>query len=609
MGIVIAPSGPILMHRPASAGSAEGFRAWVPRSLLSVWLVSALFLLVVSLPQIRSFQAHDPDDYMRLLQVRDWLDGQGWYDTRQYRMNPPLGADIHWVRLGDMPIAALLFPLRFVLAPPVAEIVAMIAMPLIELLIAMALMRNLLRALGASQAVELAALVMLPLFPLLMGNFLPLRIDYHGWQAISALAMACLLARGGARRALAAGAVGATWLTLSLEGMAFVLGGAGWLALRFVLAGRREHEAFFVGLTAASVLETLAFRPPHDFLHPYCDVLSWPHLLAFALAAALLPALRLAVGPATPTRRLFILAPVPLLAAAAIVLPLGACAISPLANVDPLARAAYFDLFGEALPVTAQSFSVMVMLIATLAVTSAGGIVALSEHQESDQRLRWSLCLFLALWAGGISLIVMRAEIVAQLLAVPFSAVLVARYLPRAQAIASTPRRIATTLACLGLSTPILPTAAATPFDQPDRFARAARPFLTSRLRCDYSRLAALPPSQLFTPIGIAPQVMAVSSHRTIAGTYHRNGRQIADVFRAFAGPLDRSRGILSGYGTDYVMVCVSDIEVAYLASRRRGNLAGLLIRGRPPRWLAPVAGFTQSPLRVYRLARWARPE
>ena len=50
-----------------------------------------------------------------MMQVRALIAGQDWYDLRQHRLNPPFGADIHWSRLVDLPIAGIklaLAPLR-----------------------------------------------------------------------------------------------------------------------------------------------------------------------------------------------------------------------------------------------------------------------------------------------------------------------------------------------------------------------------------------------------------------------------------------------------------------------------------------------------------------
>src|SRR5687768_5400043 len=50
----------------------------------------------------------DPDDMMRLAQVRDWLAGQATNDWTQYRMAPPEGSPMHWSRINDVGIAALI---------------------------------------------------------------------------------------------------------------------------------------------------------------------------------------------------------------------------------------------------------------------------------------------------------------------------------------------------------------------------------------------------------------------------------------------------------------------------------------------------------------------
>ncbi|MCQ3942134.1 MAG: hypothetical protein DPW22_02830, partial [Alphaproteobacteria bacterium] len=44
----------------------------------------------------------DTDDAMRLVQMRDWLAGQGWFDPRQHRIAVPY--ESHWSRLIDAPL-------------------------------------------------------------------------------------------------------------------------------------------------------------------------------------------------------------------------------------------------------------------------------------------------------------------------------------------------------------------------------------------------------------------------------------------------------------------------------------------------------------------------
>src|SRR5271156_7111737 len=53
------------------------------------------------------FDAMSTDDAMRLVEVRDLIGGQGWFDLFQYRLDPP-GTSMHWSRIIDGPLAALI---------------------------------------------------------------------------------------------------------------------------------------------------------------------------------------------------------------------------------------------------------------------------------------------------------------------------------------------------------------------------------------------------------------------------------------------------------------------------------------------------------------------
>src|SRR3569623_2655349 len=68
--------------------------AWTVFAVLALWLTRAGISL-------------DTDSAMRLVQVRDLLAGQGWFDTVQHRLNTPYGLPMHWSRLVDAPLALL----------------------------------------------------------------------------------------------------------------------------------------------------------------------------------------------------------------------------------------------------------------------------------------------------------------------------------------------------------------------------------------------------------------------------------------------------------------------------------------------------------------------
>ena len=54
----------------------------------------------------------DPDDTMYLTHILDWLKGQSWFDTVQHRLTPPDGTPLHFSRLTELPIAAIIWPLK-----------------------------------------------------------------------------------------------------------------------------------------------------------------------------------------------------------------------------------------------------------------------------------------------------------------------------------------------------------------------------------------------------------------------------------------------------------------------------------------------------------------
>ena len=63
-------------------------RHWL-RIVLIIWLAFVVGHIYSEWSNIRFFNLSDTDDNMRMMQVRALLHGQGWFDLRQYRLNPP----------------------------------------------------------------------------------------------------------------------------------------------------------------------------------------------------------------------------------------------------------------------------------------------------------------------------------------------------------------------------------------------------------------------------------------------------------------------------------------------------------------------------------------
>src|SRR5882757_7263526 len=87
-------------------GTARGTSTW--KSDIAFALLAALLLLALNahagFPQLAN-PAGDNDSLLQLVQVRDLLAGQGWFDLHQYRMGLEGGFVMHWSRLLDAPLA------------------------------------------------------------------------------------------------------------------------------------------------------------------------------------------------------------------------------------------------------------------------------------------------------------------------------------------------------------------------------------------------------------------------------------------------------------------------------------------------------------------------
>src|SRR5258708_5838822 len=121
--------------------------------LIIIWIATVAAQMVAGLGRGNDMST---DDAMRLVEVRDLLAGQGWFDLTQYRLNPPDGVVMHWSRLIDLPLAMLIRAGETVLPSAIAERVAATIWPAALLLIFLAGVARLAHELARVAAARLA---------------------------------------------------------------------------------------------------------------------------------------------------------------------------------------------------------------------------------------------------------------------------------------------------------------------------------------------------------------------------------------------------------------------------------------------------------------------
>ena len=581
-----------------------------PPWLVLAWLLCCAVLLWLSRGELISLGFRDPDDAMRLQQVRDWIGGQAFHDVSQHRVTPPLGGPMHWSRIVDMPIAALILLLRPVLGTGLSEAVACSLVPLLLLgLLCWALFIAGRRVEG--QAVGLLSAMLMLTTPTILVQFNPLRIDHHGWQILMAV-----IALGGAmdprrvRGGVVAGLAFATWLQISSEGLPYAALFAAIFALRQWFAreeaGRFIAYATILGGTALPLLALL--RGADVLFQQKCDGLSAAYIWPIAAFAVVTPIAFRLFGAEKAKGRCLAAAAGGGTAAVLFLFTGWPClAGDPFAALGPVAYKLWYLKVMEGRPIWEQSMSMTGLILLPPVAGLAGSLLAAWASADPAVRTRWTVLSLLLAGAALVAILVMRALSVAHILALPGISWLMLHLFQRAQRQPKAAVRVIASSA-VALLTPAALCAlwiAVTAMVRGDS-KESASVAEDCRARTTLAPLRSLPASLLFAPLDMGPDILIRTPHSVTGTAHHRNARGITAVVEGFTAPPDRARAIIArvngGRVPDYLVTCSGLNEFKHYVKEHRGSLAAMLAQGRTPAWLKPVPLAGAKSLRVYRI-------
>lgn len=576
-------------------------RASLRPAILGVWLLAAAVLTLANAGNIARLSFHDPDDAMRLLEVRDWLAGQSFWDVSQHRLGGGTVFQMHWSRLVDLPLAALVALLTPVLGADIADRVAMVLVPLGQLLLVLVLLSGITNRLAGDAAAR-TALLLVPITAPLVAQLQPMRIDHHGWQLVLGLAAArALLGAPTARNGLWAGLSIAGLVTVSLEGLPFAAGIAGVAALAWAFdpARRPQLLALAWSLFAGALALHLVTRGPGMFA-PACDAVS-PLWLAILGTAALGLTAAVLTPASTVSIRIALLA-LAGAAALAVLFALGRdCLGGPFGRLDPLTRSVWFDHVAEGLPLWKQRAAAVLISFSLPLVGLFAGVRAL-RRAAPERRMDWAMLLGLQVIALFAAVMVLRAGATANALAIPGAASLVATLLERARAIPRLLPRLAATIGALAVAAPGLVFAAVTLPPSRSQVSGSSTP---ARAVCvsgeEVAALARLPAGRIFAPLDVGPEILVRTRHQAIASGYHRNTVAMHDVIAAFLGTPGAAQATVARYGARYIAVCPGLDEPDLYRKLAPNGFWARLERGERFAWLEPVP-MPGSPVRAWKV-------
>lgn len=585
------------------SGPPPGERhAGVPwRGVILAWAAVAVLMLVASGGRLTPAAFMDGDDALRLQQVRDLLAGQGWFDLHQYRIAPPEGVAMHWTRVVDLPIAAVILLLRPFVGTAQAEICAIVIVPLLSLLAAMALAARLAaRQFGRSTGI-VAALLVAAAVPASF-RMMPLRIDHHAWQFVLALvALNGMAAREPKSGGAATGLALALALSISLESLPMAVIIAAVCALRLWRGQGEWLVSYLASLALGSMALFLATRGVSD-LAQHCDALSPVHVAVLvwsgSCSALILPRLR----NRPPMLSLLALA----------LIGLGALAIAGMgapqclsgdafAELDPLVRKVWLGSVLEGLPVWRQGL----VLGGTMVLVPLIGLVACWRlwrgSRDVATRDWWLDMALLIAGATLVGVMVARASGVACLYAAVPSAWLLEDLFQRWQADCLLWRRIARVAGMIALFLPggVIGMAEGI-VAPPEPVSRV------SMQACDFPAvvpaMAALPRATILAGLDIGPTLLVTTGHTVVATAHHRASAAMRDEIVAFLGPDRGARSVMARRGATLVAVCPTGSESQVYARFAPHGFMAHLIAGQVPDWLEPVPVPAQSGVKVWRV-------
>ncbi len=571
-----------------------------------VWLLVCAWFIFEKWSAIRYFGLGDTDDNMRIMQVRALLHGQGWFDLRNYRMNPPFGANIHWSRLVDLPIAGLILGLRPMLGGAGAERWAVAIAPLIPYLVLLYALAICVRRLVHPLAYPLAFIAIL-LAGSTNGMFMPERIDHHGWQlALLALSMAGIADPKRVRGGLVLGITSALSLAIGLE-MIIYLAIAGVAMVLFWVVDVEERErlrAYALAITAGMAFSYLVFAS-YDDRSAVCDALSPVYLSDALIGGALMYGLAW-LSPGDWKRRL-VLAIVAGLAIAAYHASVWPQCLSKPEHISPEAQRLWMDHVKEARPVYSHGWRIATLIVA-LPITGGIGwlLLAWAKRRETNLFMRIVGAAVPGLAASFLLLWQTRTGPAAQMLSVIGAAALVWIAFPLVWRAKHENVRIGGAIIILlvgiGAIVPFILNFIPEPKPTPYEAAIGKANGLCASL-WGLHPIALQPRGLVFTFVDLGPRLITVTHHDTIAGPYHRNWRQIVDVMNAWRGSAAQAHAIIvDKYHSNYVLSCPKSSTTTIFMSETPKGFYGQLERGEVPKWLSPIALPKDSPYKMWKV-------
>jgi len=518
---------------------------------------------------------------------------------------------MHWSRVVDVPLAALILLLRPLIGTHGAETATLFLWPLLLFAAALVLVAAIARQMSGSVTnSQVTAVVLAVLSAPALIHFRPGAIDHHNAQIVLLLALVLLMSQieQSAVRAALGGVVASLSLAIGIEMLPAIAAiGLAVFGL-FIWRGAavsRQIGAFGAALAASSLLLAPALLPLPSLALPVCDAFGGPVLLLVAGGGI---SLMIMVGidryHSTLRLRLATGAASAIALVGAFLSLFAGCIASPYAQLDPLVTSFWVDKVVESMSLATmlQLTPQKVLGFYGFPLMTMGFAAAALIRSNPLGRFRWVLGMLTLAALIGVSVWEMRAAAAASMMAAPIFAASLAILWPTLApgrslvllALAVSPA----SFAALGLSAKPLIDSVFKP-----QMAIAERDASTCQTVSDVAPMTKLSKGRVMAPIDLGPMILAGTDHAVFAAPYHRNNDGIVAMLKLMLAPGPTARQILSDRRVDYVVTCAAAPEQDLVEFAPDG-LAARLGRGETPDFLEPLDLDPTHKISVWRVRR-----
>ncbi|ANK89832.1 MULTISPECIES: hypothetical protein [Rhizobium] len=578
-------------------------------AVIAYSVILAAVILVTKFSGATDYVGPDNDDGMRLVEVRDFLAGQGWFDLMQYRLGLAGGTLMHWSRLIDLPIASLIRFFGLFAPRETAEALALAVWPVSLIVPAMLAMGVAGRRIGGVAGMHIALGLTAP--AIYTGNrFAPGAIDHHNAQLALVATMVAMLVdreRRGWSYAVA-GVAAAVAIAIGAETTPFVAVVCLTVALLWAWEGENfaiPARAFGLSLTIAINILFFATVPPRLYSMVTCDNLSLGYYSLAAIGSGLLLfSAVFASGLRRPLRfaaLAFVGAGV--LGAAIVIAP--QCLSDPLGSLDPMLVELWLRHISEAQSLLALARTDPTSVGAFYAAGLFGIAVCIFRLIRRDRVQIHLVLLFLLATSWAIALVQVRGATFSNLLSILPLALLI---IDVRRISNSDSENVAVAFVYVMTVLASVPAVWAVggglvSMQMENDAQKAAEP--TKALSCTskeaLASLAELPLGLVSAPSEMGVPILRFTQNRVLSAPYHRDqGGMLTEMHIGLAKPQE-AEAFLKGAGVTTLAFCPKDLQTRELAKLKPDGLYAELGKGNIPPYLEPLAKVPDTGVQFFR--------